>query len=425
MQQGKFIVFDLDGVIFRDQYLLRLSRHRGLYRYIHTYYLCILFDLGRLTIERLLEEVYKGLEGVSLDALWKVYKEMPLIAGVKEVIKNLRGKGHTVAIISSGVPDFLARDLALELGADMGFGIDVGFSEACPESALGGEGTGTALATLSGTVGGELSTSTGKNNLIKELARQRGMGWKEVVAIADDPNNIPIMEKAGLSIGVNAGFLVRKKADYLIDGEDLRELPNYIDGCREVNQKREWFQEVRRKLVHLWAGAVPFFADVAFLPTVIFLTSLMVLYALSEVGRLNGRPAPLLSSITTACIREEERREFVTGPITMAFGVIMSLLLFPAHIALVVIWILAFADTAATLVGKAWKGRPLPYNRSKSVVGSLTFFLVAYFCSLLYVPPVSALSVALASSFLESLPLKDDNISLPLGSGAVLMFMGV
>jgi dolichol kinase len=306
------------------------------------------------------------------------------------------------------VPDFLARDLALELGADMGFGIDVGFSE----------------DSLSGTVGGELSTSSGKDCLVEELTRQRGIGWKEVVVIADDPNNISIMEKAGLSVGVNAGLLVRKKADYLVDGRDLGELLNYIDGAGAVDEKREWFQEIRRKLVHIWAGAVPFFAGFAFLPTIIFLALLTVLYTLSEVGRLNGRPVPLLGGITMACIRKEERRKMVTGPITMATGVITSLLLFPAHIAMVVIWILAFADTAATLVGKTWKGRPLPYNRSKSVAGSLAFFLIAYGCSLFCLSPVSALWVTMASCLLESLPLKDDNISLPLGSGAVLMLIG-
>ena len=407
MQQGKFIVFDLDGVIFRGQYLLRLSRQRGLLSYIRTYYLCILFDLGRLTIERLLEEVYKKFKGTSLDTLWRVYKEMPLAGGAREVIQTLRGEGHTVAIISSGVPDFLVRDLALEIGADMGFGIDVGFSE----------------DSLSGTVVGELGTSTGKEFLVKELARQRDIGWGDVIVVADDPNNISIMEKSGLSIGMNAGFLVRKKADYLVDGNDLGKLLDYINGCGEMDQRGEWLQEVRRKLVHVWAGAVPFLAGIAFFPTVISLALLAVLYTLSEIGRLNGRLVPVLGGITTACIRKEERRAFVTGPITMAIGVIMSLLLFPAHVALVVIWILAFADTAATLMGKAWKGRSIPYNRSKSIVGSLTFFLVAYLCSLLCLSPVSALPVALTSSFIESLPLKDDNISTPLGSGIVLMFL--
>lgn len=406
MPQGKFIVFDLDGVIFRNHYLLRLSSQRGLLSYLRTYYLCILFDLGRLTIERLLEEVYKNFKGISLNTLWEVYKEMSLIGGVEEIIKALRSKGHTIAIISSGVPDFLVRDLALELGADMGFGIDIGFLD----------------DSLSGTVGGELSTFTGKESLIKELARQRDIEWKEVVVIADDPNNLSIMEKAGLSIGVNASFLVRKKADYLVDGNDLRGLLDYIDGCGEVTQGKELLQEVRRKLVHVWAGAVPFLADIAFFPTINFLVLLVVLYTLSEVGRLNGRLVPLLGPVTMACIRKEERRGFITGPITMAIGVIMSLLLFPAQVALVVIWILAFADTAATLIGKTWKGRPLPYNRSKSMMGSLAFFLVAYLCSLLCLSPMSALPVALTASILESLPLKDDNISTPLGSGAVLMF---
>ncbi len=412
-----FIVFDLDGVIFRGQYLLRLSRKQGLLRYLYAYYLCILFDLGRLTLEELLEQVYAGLKGMSLDTLWKAYEEIPLIKGAREAIQSLKKNGHTVIIISSGVPDFMVRDLALKLGADMGFGIDVKFS------VDSGAKTTTSTTALLG-IGGELATSTGKCSLIQELIRQRGIGWESVVAIGDDPNNIPIMEKAGLSIGINASFAVRKKADYLVDGNDLRMILKYIDinDCEEANPKKEWLhQEVKRKLVHMWAGAVPFLANIAYIPTIIFLLLLTFFYALSEIGRLNGRPLPILSSITLACMRKEEGRRLVFGPITMAIGVVLSLLLFPPQIALLSIWILAFADTAATLIGKSWKGRPIPYNPSKSIVGSMAFCLVAFLCSAFYLAPGSAFCVAVASAIFESLPFKDDNISMPLGAGAVLM----
>ena len=62
-----------------------------------------------------------------------------------------------------------------------------------------------------------------------------------------------------------------------------------------------------------------------------------------------------------------------------ALSVLAAFLLFPAHaeIGLTVLAILAFGDGSATLVGLAFGGKSLPWNRRKSWAGVIGFLLIA------------------------------------------------
>lgn len=404
----KLIIFDLDGVIFRGQYLLRVSRHVSLIGYLRNLFKCLLFDVGKLPIDILLREIYMGFKGMRLSELWQAYNEMPLINGARETMEGLKARGYELAIISSGVPDFLVRDVASRLGADLGLGIEV----AAPGDVLSGE------------IGGILAGAGGKCTLVEQLLKDRGLGWEEVVVVADDPNNLDIMEKAGMSIGVNASYPVRKSATYLVDSGDLREVIGFIEvGDMAVDAWEGWLQEARRKLVHAFAGAVPFVAVLAPVLTIASLCAVVVVYSISEWIRLNGKVVPLVGNITASCIRREERRHVVLAPITLTLGVIISLILFPYKVAVAVILILAFADSAATLVGRVWGTMRIPYNKYKSVQGSVAAFVVACICSALYFPLVAAVVAALVSSIIESLPIRDDNIAVPVGTGIVLTML--
>jgi dolichol kinase len=86
-----------------------------------------------------------------------------------------------------------------------------------------------------------------------------------------------------------------------------------------------------------------------------------------------------------------------------------------------VICILAFGDSLSTIIGRRGT-HPLPYNRKKTIEGSIAFFLgslsACYFLGPLAVP------LALACALAESLPLPfDDNIVVP--AAAILFFMAV
>lgn len=422
VQNKKLIVFDVDGVIFKSLFILRLSRSIGFFPYLRAVFLCFLFDIGKISIERLLDETYKIFKDVPLEKAWSVYKKMSLIRNAQEAISDIRARGHEVALISSGVPDFLIHDLSGKLNANYGFGIETGVNNGY----------------LTGSVGGPLSHPAGKITLLEGLLGKINLSWSNVIVVADDRNNLEIMDKAGVGIGVNANYPVRRKAKYLIDSGDLGEILNFIDiedrptyttiaSILRRDKALSWKHEILRKLVHVSSAMIPLGATVAFVPVVFGLLAGTLLYTVSEVMRLNGIAFPVIFDITEACIRSSEKKRFLHAPVALLLGAVLSLLIFPIAIASAVILIEAFADTAATLIGKAFGKRRIPFNVNKSIAGSCAALIVGFLCAHIFLPFIPALIAGITASLIESLPLKnivDDNLTIPLGTGLMLVAIG-
>ncbi|MGR3294700.1 MAG: diacylglycerol/polyprenol kinase family protein, partial [Candidatus Bathyanammoxibius sp.] len=60
---------------------------------------------------------------------------------------------------------------------------------------------------------------------------------------------------------------------------------------------------------------------------------------------------------------------------------------------------------------------------SKSVQGSVAAFVVAYACAAFYLPVHVAAVAAIVSTLIESLPIGDDNVTVPIGTGLVLTWI--
>ena len=411
----KLIVFDIDGVIFKSQLLLRLSWHSGIFTYLRALFLCFLFGINCLTMRALLEKIYVKLTGIREEDFWQVYYKMKLVRNSEEAIRHIRSNGHYVALISSGVPDFLMKHLAKRLHANCGYGIDTKIENGI----------------FTGGIGGSLSFREGKVQVVEQILKESKMEWDDVIVVGDDRNNLDVMALAKASIGFNSNYSVRKKAKYLVDGNDLKEVINYIEiegapSFAELSSKLSqeftysWRQEFRRKGIHFGAVLVPLLAGVNFTLTLNLLLAVTVLFMFSELLRLNGISFPAMSLITRLCIRTGEQRRFTVAPVTLSLGVILSLILFPKLIACVAIMVVAFSDSIATVIGRFYGRLKIPYNHGKSVEGSIAFFVSAFMCSIFYVPLWTALIVSFVSCIIESLPFKIDNISVPLGTGFFL-----
>jgi len=414
----KLIIFDVDGVIFKSQLLLSYSRHTGILNYLKALYLCFLFCFNSLNIRVLLEKIYINIKGLKEEDLWRVYSKMKIVQNAEETIREIRNKGHVVALISSGVPDILIKDLTDKLHADCGYGIEVE----------------TDSGVCTGKIGGLLSYSEGKIQIVEKMLKKHNMTWNDVVVVGDDRNNLDIMELAKISIGFNSYYPVRKRVKYLVDGNDLRKVLKFITINDDVTydelstdlhyeSSSSWGQELRRKGIHACALFVPLFSGVNYMLTLELLLTITFVYAVSECARLNGVGFPVLSYITRSCVRSSERRSFAFAPVTLALGVLLSLVLFPTLIACVTIAILACADSMATIVGKFHGKIRIPYNHRKSLEGSAAFFITAFVCAAIYLPLKTALIVSLVSCIIESLALTHDNITIPLGTGLFLSLL--
>lgn len=416
----KLIVMDVDGVLFKGQFILHLARFLGTAVYIRAAILCLLFNMNKISIQELIARVYARFHGVMLHHAHMVYKNIPLIKNARETIETLRNHGYFVVLISSGVPDLFVKDLAASLSANDGYGLEIGIHN----------------EQLTGDVFGQLFRSEGKKGIVEELLIKNNLTWQNTVVLVDDRNNLDIMHRAGITIGVNAHYAVRQRAQHLIDSGNLSEVLDIMDiedadtsktlfaGMRK-QFTHSWYQEIRRKLLHILIAFVPLFSGFVFNTTLLILFSLLIVYMISECLRVNGYSFPLLGGITRSSIRRLEERGFAFGPVTLVLGAILSTLFFPMVIASTVVWIVAFADTAATIVGRSLGNHRIPYNVKKSIEGSLAAWIVAFFCGCIYLPLLPALLAASFSSAIESLPLRSlDNLLMPLGTGIILLCLG-
>ena len=144
----------------------------------------------------------------------------------------------------------------------------------------------------------------------------------------------------------------------------------------------------------------------------------------------------------------DEARGFPLGILLYPLSVLLLTLAFPSRldIAAAAWGILAFGDGAATLVGR-WASRlnaensaflclPLPWNREKTVAGTLAFVVCGSAAGVALawwvrpavtpMPPLTftiaaPLAAAMLAALVETIPVRlDDNISVPMTAGLVL-----
>ena len=196
--------------------------------------------------------------------------------------------------------------------------------------------------------------------------------------------------------------------------------------------------ERARQWVHVGSGAFALLLRVltwwqaAAVAAIAFLFNLLVLPRIG--GRRLYRPA-------------DEARGFPLGILLYPLSVLLLILVFPTRpdIAAAAWGILALGDGAATLVGQAitlnaepakTAGHQLPWNRDKSVAGTLAFVAcggvggvaLAWWTRPAVTPPPSMLftiaapfAAALAAGLIETLPVRlDDNVSVPTAAAVVL-----
>jgi len=160
--------------------------------------------------------------------------------------------------------------------------------------------------------------------------------------------------------------------------------------------------------------------------TLLMLGSGVLFYTWAELERLEGRQMGLVSFITMSASRSRDMNSVVFGPITLAMGAMLALMLYPEPAASLAIYALAFGDGLSSLIGKSIGRIRIPLSGGKTIAGSLTCFLVVFLLALGTLPTLStALTVAFAATLLEMIPSRDlDNIILPVGVGLLsYMFM--
>lgn len=185
------------------------------------------------------------------------------------------------------------------------------------------------------------------------------------------------------------------------------------------------FKEEKRQIVHILLLVLAFFLkylnhwQAAVLLLVLFFITIVVIPKLK---------------VKTYFYRRFEN-QYSQGAVWYFFILFILVLIFPLYIVAASWAILALGDGTATLIGRNFKVRELPWNSDKSYIGSLSFIIFgtlgAFILLKWMAPPIDpgiflsvSFKTALVAAIVESLPLKiNDNISVALTSAVVMFFL--
>jgi phosphoserine phosphatase len=401
------VVFDVEGVLMpKKRYLFfEVGRNLTFSERVRILFIGLLYELGLISVKSALKHIFRPFKGIHVDELVRIFRRVPLMLGAEEVLETLKSKGWKTALISSGLPTIVVQDLASRLQADHAVGFEL-------EQKNG---------ILSGEIHGEVLEHGGKLPVLEQILETEKLAPKDCVIVADDRNNLPVLLPEALKIGYDPDFAVRVKADVVVTGS-LREILAPIEGKRVEPEKRPSKNEILRESIHASGFFIPLLAlYFGLLPTSLFIIIVTLFYATSELARIERKKLPIISHVTYRAATQPELFEFATAPIFFAAGILLTLLVYPNPVNSAAIAMFALGDSAASVVGRAYGKRPLPFNRGKTLEGSTAGFIFAFLAGIFYIAPWKALIGAVAAMVVEYLPLPvNDNLITPILTGAVL-----
>lgn len=408
----KLVICDVEGVLLpKYRYLVfEVGRNLNLKQRVTLLAIGILYQIRIISLETALRKIYAMVQGLSIKDMSIVFRNVPLLPYAKGFISELKEMGFKVALISSGLPQLIVDQLASNLEADYAFGLQLEMRNEI----------------LTGNIMGDVIKEGGKALVTQRILTQENLCYDDCVIIADDRNNAPIFFTNALKIGYNPDFLIILKSDHVVKGS-LHEVLLILQGKQDKRIRSLSNNEVLREAIHAGGSLVPFLTVVLGTYVVAFLLLLTTLtYATSEFARIERRNVPIISSVTTKAAVLPEIHEFVVAPISLALGIMFSLLLFPAPFSYASVAIVSLGDSAASIFGRVFGRIPLLYNKGKYLEGSIVGFVFAFLGAFMFLEPRLAFVGAMVGMLVESLPLPiNDNLSTPLVAGALLSILGL
>ncbi|AGK60364.1 phosphoserine phosphatase [Archaeoglobus sulfaticallidus PM70-1] len=198
----RLIVFDMDSTIVDAEIIDELAKVAGVEEEVKR--LTAKAMEGELDFKSALKERVKLLKGLPVEVLEKIYNEIKLTDGAKELIKSLKESGYVVAVVSGGFSYFTDR-LKEELGLDYAFGNELEIEN----------------GRLTGRLKGRIIDAVEKARIIEEIAKKEGIAKENIVAVGDGANDKIMIENAGLGIAFNAKKALKEVADGSISKENL------------------------------------------------------------------------------------------------------------------------------------------------------------------------------------------------------------
>ena len=405
---------DVEGIIIpKRRYLfLQAIKKLSLVKTLVMIFYGFLYEIHVFTLERSLRNIYKFFEGMQENEFFQIFETITIIPGINEVIQKLKENGYKIALISSGIPDFLVENLAQKIQADYAYGVKLEVID----------------NKITGNISSEVIKKNGKAIVLSKLLREGGYSKQNCIVIADDRNNMSMFPLASTTIGYNPDYVLAIRCDYAVKG-DVQEIIPFFD-INESSKYNITKKYTFREFIHLGSYLIPVLCHFLFIENrffIVLITSVTVIYIFSEIARIIGLNFPLLSNVTKNALIGEEKWGFATSPIFFALGVTLPLVIWDNNligspeIGYSAITILTLGDGIAKIIGKGIGKRVLPYNKTKKIEGTIAGIAASFIGSLPFIPPNKALRASIITMIFEGLPSPiNDNITIPLIAGLII-----
>ncbi len=405
-EKTRLVVFDVEGVLVpKNRFIFEVGRTLGFARLIKLLFFGFLYEAGILKLDSVLTRLFGDLKGLKVEVITEAFEKISSTTYLKGIFSQIKARNCKIALISSGLPTICVKELADCLGAEYAFGVEVE----------------TANGELTGKIWGDAIRPDGKLKIVTQIMTAENLRLRDCVVVADDRNNRCMFLPGMLKIGFNPDFIIRVKADRVVNGKLSAIIP-IMDG---KPRKRSFpsTNDFVREDIHASGVFMPVIASLIGVPavgTLIFLIALV--YTVSELWRLEGRHLTLVSAVTRHAASQSELHGFAAAPLYFAGGILFTLIVFPYQASSAAIAMFCLGDSAASLFG-GLISTSLPFNKGKTWEGSLAGLFFAFLGGMFFLPtkPLVALAGAAIAMTVEVLPLPiNDNVLIPVITGAAL-----
>lgn len=209
----RMVVFDMDSTLIQAEVIDELAKEAGAGERVAAVTAAAM--RGELDFDESLRQRVATLEGLPQSTLQTVAERLPLTEGCQTLLHHLRAFGYKTAVLSGGFTYF-GHHLQRRLGLDHVHANELEIVD----------------GRLTGRVVGTIVNGPRKAELLDEIAREEGINRRQVIAIGDGANDLPMLNRAGLGIAFHAKPIVRAKAEQAVSTLGLDALL-YLLGVRD------------------------------------------------------------------------------------------------------------------------------------------------------------------------------------------------